>query len=120
MRHCSGVRMETSNQRSVRRRRMMNKRQSQIADMIASGDADKQIAGALNCSIGTVRYHVANIRKHLRCKSRAQIAGVWALRQVIGNLEELAKHLTVSEAKLLLLLVQQRAGGPSRNVSRPA
>jgi DNA-binding NarL/FixJ family response regulator len=53
-------------------------RESEVADMVAQGRSNREIAAWLGVSVGTVRTHVDHILAKLGVHSRAQIA-VWAV-----------------------------------------
>jgi non-specific serine/threonine protein kinase len=57
----------------------LTRRQREVAALIAHGYTDKQIAQELVLTPGTASNHVANIRRRLECRSRAEVAA-WAVR----------------------------------------
>lgn len=59
-------------------------RETQILELIAGGQSNKNIARELNISDGTVKVHVKNILRKLNLKSRLE-AAVWALRPKMGS-----------------------------------
>jgi len=58
-------------------------RESEIAALVAQGQTNQDIAGALGISRATAERHVANIRAKLGFTSRVQVAA-WVLRQPGG------------------------------------
>ncbi|SMD21996.1 regulatory protein, luxR family [Kibdelosporangium aridum] len=52
----------------------MTKREQQVADLVAQGATNKEIAGRLNISRRTAEVHVDHILRKLKFASRAQIA----------------------------------------------
>jgi pimeloyl-ACP methyl ester carboxylesterase/DNA-binding CsgD family transcriptional regulator/class 3 adenylate cyclase len=61
---------------------MLSPREREIAALIALGLANRQIAGELAISVGTVERHVANMLGKLGYRSRTQIAA-WAVDHAI-------------------------------------
>nr|WP_157529324.1 LuxR C-terminal-related transcriptional regulator [Kibdelosporangium sp. MJ126-NF4] len=58
----------------------LTKREQQVADLIAQGDTNKEIAGKLSISRRTAEVHVDHILRKLRFASRSQIAAWVAAR----------------------------------------
>lgn len=55
-------------------------RLGQVADLIALGYSDKQIALELSLSPRTIHRHVVRLLERLRVENRAAAAAVWARR----------------------------------------
>ena len=59
---------------------MLTRRERQVADLVARGFSNREIARALGIADGTARRHLANILTKLGFHSRAQIAA-WSTRR---------------------------------------
>jgi DNA-binding NarL/FixJ family response regulator len=59
---------------------LLTQREREVAERIAAGASNRQIAHELVISNGTVERHVANILSKLGMRSRAQVA-VWWVRE---------------------------------------
>ena len=64
---------------------LLSQRQRQIADLVALGTTNREIAGTLHISEYTVEHHVSNIFGRLGVRSRAQLTAF-----VVGSRSELA------------------------------
>jgi non-specific serine/threonine protein kinase len=62
-------------------REQLTSREREVAQLVASGLTNRQLAAQLIISERTVDRHIENILRKLGCASRAQIA-VWAARQM--------------------------------------
>jgi len=72
----------------VRARRLirLSPRQRQVAELVAGGLSDPEIAVRLFISPRTARAHVADVLRHLEATSRVEIACAVVLAQVGGFL----------------------------------
>lgn len=61
----------------------LTRRQAEVAELVAHGFTDLEIARSLHLSAGTVRTHLRNIQHRLDLGSRVQI-GTWAARQPVS------------------------------------
>jgi DNA-binding NarL/FixJ family response regulator len=59
-------------------------RQHEVAQLVAAGQTNVEIASALYLSPGTVERHVGNIVTNLGCRSRVQIASEAAASRLPG------------------------------------
>ena len=64
----------------------LSPRQRQVAELVAGGLSDPEIAGTLFITPRTVRAHVAGVLRHLEATSRVEIACAVVLAQVGGFL----------------------------------
>ena len=55
-------------------RRLLTPREREVAELVAAGLSNRQIAGRLVISERTAEAHVEHIRAKLECRSRAQVA----------------------------------------------
>ena len=51
-------------------------RQEQVLSLVAQGRTDKEIAGILFLSVGTVEFHMGKILRRLEAKSRAHAVAI--------------------------------------------
>jgi DNA-binding CsgD family transcriptional regulator len=58
----------------------LSPRELEIAQLIAQNCSNKEIAGALLCSVNTVKRHVTSIMKKLRVLDRNEVKKWWAQR----------------------------------------
>lgn len=58
----------------------LSRREREVAELVAQGLTNRQIAGRLFISVRTAEYHVEQVRNKLGFHSRVQIAG-WAYRR---------------------------------------
>jgi len=52
-------------------------RETQVAELLASGASNAEIAERLVLSVETVRTHVAHVLQKMRIRSRHQVGNVW-------------------------------------------
>lgn len=64
---------------ATRQRRLLTRRQLQIADLIAQGCSNADISETLGIAESTIRIHVSAILRNLRLANRTQIA-MWLMR----------------------------------------
>ncbi|MFJ3308984.1 helix-turn-helix transcriptional regulator [Streptomyces sp. NPDC086549] len=64
----------------------LSSRQRQVAELVAGGLSDPEIARMLSISPRTARAHVADVLRHLEATSRVEIACAIVLAQVSGFL----------------------------------
>ncbi|MFF4020168.1 LuxR C-terminal-related transcriptional regulator [Streptomyces sp. NPDC001843] len=64
----------------------LSPRQRQVAELVAGGLSDPEIAGRLLISRRTARAHVADVLRHLEATSRVEIACAVVLAQVLGSI----------------------------------
>ncbi|MGW2786903.1 helix-turn-helix domain-containing protein [Streptomyces populi] len=64
----------------------LSPRQRQVAELVAGGLSDPEIAGTLFIAPRTVRAHVSDVLRHLEATSRVEIACAVILAQVSGFL----------------------------------
>lgn len=64
----------------------LSSRQRQVAELVAGGLSDPEIASKLFISPRTVRAHVADVLRYLEASSRVEIACAVVLAQVGGFL----------------------------------
>jgi DNA-binding NarL/FixJ family response regulator len=67
----------------------LTRREKEIAELIAEGLANKEIAQQLNLATQTVKSHVHNVLRKLGCESRVQIAAFTLSRRRPGVSESL-------------------------------
>jgi NarL family two-component system response regulator LiaR len=65
----------------------LTEREVEVLRMVAQGKSNRQIAGELVLSLGTVRAHLTNILSKLHLASRTQ-ATLYALREGLASLED--------------------------------
>ena len=58
----------------------MTPREVEVLQLIAKGNANKQIAGRLSLAEETVKVHVKGLLRKVKANNRTQLA-IWALRQ---------------------------------------
>lgn len=56
-------------------------RESAIADLVAKGMTNKEIAEQLVVSVRTVDFHLRNVFRKLSVRSRTELAVAWVVRQ---------------------------------------
>jgi two-component system, NarL family, nitrate/nitrite response regulator NarL len=59
-------------------------RQYQVAELVAQGLADKEIAARLGLDTGTVKIHVAAARRNAGARNRVQLAVMFVRGEVHG------------------------------------
>jgi DNA-binding NarL/FixJ family response regulator len=59
---------------------VLSPREEKVAELVAGGLTNRQIAGVLYLSERTVESHVSSILRKLGCQRRATVAGWYALR----------------------------------------
>ncbi|WP_328793173.1 LuxR C-terminal-related transcriptional regulator [Streptomyces sp. NBC_00273] len=85
-----GIR-ETTSRNTVqvpKRPEVLTRRERQIAELLAEGKSNRDIAEQLVISQRTAETHVANILSKLACTSRAQVATVITGQNLTGHLPE--------------------------------
>jgi DNA-binding CsgD family transcriptional regulator len=64
--------------RRVPRSNTLSRREDEVAQLLAAGLSDREIAAELVISIRTAQSHVSHILTKLRLRSRSQVAATWA------------------------------------------
>ncbi|MCC0023213.1 MAG: response regulator transcription factor [Hyphomicrobiaceae bacterium] len=59
------------------KRNLLTPRQIEVAELVAEGLSNKQIARALSLQLSTVKDHVHAVLTRLNCASRAQLIAAW-------------------------------------------
>jgi DNA-binding CsgD family transcriptional regulator len=55
----------------------LTQRELEIADLVATGLANQEIAEHLHVTVDTVKKHISNVLRKTRCTSRTQLAVLW-------------------------------------------
>ena len=69
-----------------RRAGWLSRREREVADLVAHGRSNREIAEELSIAVATAERHVANIMNKLGYHSRAQVAA-WAVEHGLGRID---------------------------------
>jgi DNA-binding CsgD family transcriptional regulator len=65
--------------------RLLTTREREVAGLIASEMANKEIASELQVSLSTVKHHVNAVLRKLQLSSRREVVAVWAVHAQNGH-----------------------------------